>query len=282
MIDDEMYALLSAYAAGTLTPAEQKRLFEKSLSNQTLFDALADEETMRAVLASPLVKAAALKALNQKTQDPAPTKWLWVALAASLAAGALTIGFWPGNKPEPPQIAQAIKSELPTPPEIQAPAAKPTISTAPRQNPTQNLSKELEKAEAPPSEPIKIRESVTVAETALSIPNDSARARSAPAPSALSANAFRESAAPPIATITNNTLNLRTNATGFLYAFLIDGETIRPLNTNSSTTIPLGAHSPQAEVWFLTTPTEDPVLARALTGVLPLPTRNWTKLKTNP
>lgn len=93
---------------------------------------------------------------------------------------------------------------------------------------------------------------------------------------------------PTFVIVGNNTLNLRVASPTFAYAFLVDGETITPVKITNPIAVDtphsfnLGQHSPQAEVWLLLSPTEDPIVARAMTGVLPLPTRNWTKLKTNP
>ena len=45
--------ILGGYATGTLTEEEKRKLFETALHDQTLFDALADEEALRVLLANP-------------------------------------------------------------------------------------------------------------------------------------------------------------------------------------------------------------------------------------
>jgi hypothetical protein len=305
MIDDEMQALLGGYAAGTLTPEEQKKLFEKSLSNQALFDALADEDSMRAALDHPLVKKSLLRMLAHSqaaAASPAlPLKetrsnpWLWVAVAASLFVGVATIAYWPSAKPAPQQVAVATKPQPPAEP-------------PPQQSQPAPANKPLPRPVAPPRAPIPTPAAIAdnrgaLAETGAEAKADAkAEAKdeikseaAAPAPaSASAANSFRERAAAPAAKLAatpapqaelfNNSLNLRAAPSTQIYAFLVDGEAVKPLSTINETrrSIPLGAHSPQAEVWLLFTSAEDPVLARALTGVLPLPNRNWLKLKTNP
>lgn len=120
-------------------------------------------------------------------------------------------------------------------------------------------------------------------------------ARQETASRAATGNSFRQSNLPPAAKlitanrlapaeIFNGNLILRADDDNKIYAFLIDGESIKPLSTENDLrrSIPLGTHSAKAEVWLLITATEDPVLARALAGVLPLPSRAWIKLKTNP
>ena len=88
----------------------------------------------------------------------------------------------------------------------------------------------------------------------------------------------------PLASIGRNNLAVNAPSASHVYAFLVDGDTIKALSPSDEAKrlFPLGLHSAEAEVWLLVTPTEDPVIERALTGVLPLPTRNWIKLKTNP
>ncbi len=65
-MSDEMKALLSAYAAGTLTDGERKLLFEKAVADQALFDELMEAETMRAAMEGPLAKRALLHALEEE------------------------------------------------------------------------------------------------------------------------------------------------------------------------------------------------------------------------
>ena len=56
MNPDDVKRLMGGYATGTLTPAEQKALFEAALEDQELFNALAREQTLREALDDPAVR----------------------------------------------------------------------------------------------------------------------------------------------------------------------------------------------------------------------------------
>lgn len=284
MNDAEMQALLSAYAAGTLTDAERDRLFQKALNDQTLFDALADEESMKAALASPLVRKQLLRLLNdleQKPQPvPPPNRWLWASLATAMVIGLLSVAYWPrqAEKPQIVAMAKPAAVEAEVKPQAPPPAAK---SVPPPIKPEE--AKPIEKA--PEKMPEKAAE-VAVADSAIRSNSESRPvAELAPAPAG-SVYSFRME---PKATSTgievfNGALVVGANASGYLYAFVVDADQIRPVKVSNPVrpgAIPLGEHSNRAEVWFVLTRDEDDVLRRATTGVLPLPTRNWTKVKLN-
>ena len=310
--DDEIHALLSAYAAGTLTPEEQKRLFEKSLSNQKLFDALADEEAMRAALDSPLVKQSLTRALEQRDEErkrPPITKLLWAAVASCLLVGIVSVTLWP-TKPVV-QIAQvqqpvliseskpattsimlaeqdapkpAAKRSASSPQPMrervadQVPAAPPIATPLEVKMEAQSIKESDESHAAPPAS--KAKSDLVRLDTAAK--PQASRFNAAADQLGAAASAIAKTA--PLASIGRNTLAVNAPSASHVYAFLVDGDTIKSLRPTDEAKrlFPLGIHSAQAEVWLLVTPTEDPVLDRALTGVLPLPTRNWIKLKTNP
>ncbi len=320
MIDEEMYALLSAYAAGTLTKDEEKRLFEKSLNNQTLFDALADEETMRATLADPLVKKQLLRTLNQaidKRDNPIPpqNRWLWVAVAATLFVGAASIYYWPTAKPTLPetqQIAQVSKpAEPPAPAPIEESKPKPqspakpkevVAATQPRDRETDALARQTATrvaAPAPAVEGVIAPPQVLIVKAPEQRKEVKAELADAAAPKSLAftptagvASERSRNAAPmakvatgqPAVELSNDLIHVRPTS-GYLYMFLIDGTKIQPvaitlpLTPASARSLPMPDHGNGSELWFIYTPGEDPVLARALTGVLPLPSRPWVKLK---
>lgn len=149
-MSDEMQALLSAYAAGTLTDGEKKLLFEKAMADQALFDELMEAETMRAAMEGPLAKRALLHALEEEEEEleavgetrlfkleaaaAAPAamrsakvaplvlerksrRGMWVVLAACLVAGTFS-AYWFFQKTPVVEVAQAPKSEA-------APLAEP-------------------------------------------------------------------------------------------------------------------------------------------------------------
>ena len=293
--DDEMHALLSAYAAGTLTPEEQKRLFEKSLSNQKLFDALADEEAMRAALDSPLAKQSLTRAIEQRDEDrkrPPITKLLWAAVASCLLVGIVSVTLWP-TKPVV-QIAQVQQPVL-----ISEHKPAPTSIMLAEQDAPKPVAKRIASSPQPMRE--RVADQVPAA-PGIATPLESVESRTAPSASTAKADeklvASRFTAAADqlgaaagaiaktasLASIGRNNLAVSAPSASHVYAFLVDGDTIKSLSPTDEAKrlFPLGIHSAQAEVWLLVTTTEDPVLERALTGVLPLPTRNWIKLKTNP
>ena len=300
--DDEMHALLSAYAAGTLTPEEQKRLFEKSLSNQKLFDALADEEAMRAALDSPLVKQSLTRVLEQSDEErkrPPITKLLWAAVASCLLVGIVSVTLWP-TKPVV-QIAQVQQPVL-----ISENKPAPTSIMLAEQDDPKPVAKRIVSSPQPMRE--RVADQVPAA-PAIATPLESVEPRAAPPASKEKADLVRlETAAQlqasrfnaaadqlgaatsaiaktaPLASIGRNNLAVNAPSASHVYAFLVDGDTIKSLSPTDEAKrlFPLGSHSAQAEVWLLVKDTEDPVLERALTGVLPLPSRNWIKLKANP
>jgi len=68
MIPEEVRKLLGGYATGTLTDEERNLLFSAALQDQELFDALADEEGLRELLAEPATRQTLLKQLQRQPQ----------------------------------------------------------------------------------------------------------------------------------------------------------------------------------------------------------------------
>ena len=122
------------------------------------------------------------------------------------------------------------------------------------------------------------------------------------APAAAQANSFRDAAAAesvqggarlakarqdaPVATYSNKQLILQPQADGYAYAFVVAGDSVKALWAPEAAAVkagerratPIGTPSTKAEIWVLITEMPDPVLNRALSGVLPLPNRNWRKI----
>jgi len=96
MKPEDIEKLLGGYATGTLTPDEQKSLFEAALGHQELFNSLADEEALRELLADP-----AFRARLKLMLAPQPNFWarltgallrpVPMAAAAALASGAVAV-----------------------------------------------------------------------------------------------------------------------------------------------------------------------------------------------
>ncbi|MGH9651018.1 MAG: hypothetical protein ACRD3I_11170, partial [Terriglobales bacterium] len=76
----DLEKLLGGYATNTLTEEERKALFAAALRDQTLFDALANEQALKEVLDDPRSRRRVLEALEQAD---ATAEWAWVARVAS-------------------------------------------------------------------------------------------------------------------------------------------------------------------------------------------------------
>ena len=99
---------LGAYASGTLSPAEERKLYEAALDDQELFNAVADEELLREALADPAFRQRLIRRLREMDREPAsgisavianwfrrPADWLRqppALAAACLAAITLIVG----------------------------------------------------------------------------------------------------------------------------------------------------------------------------------------------
>ncbi|HEY3271506.1 MAG TPA: hypothetical protein VGJ89_09870 [Geothrix sp.] len=130
----EAEKLLGGHAAGILTEAERRSLFEAALEHQDLFDALMDEEALRELLADPAARAHVLAALA-----PAPPRIVpfWrrpgVIGAAAGILMAATAGLAVLRSPEaqlPPAVKPAV-GQAPTPASpLAPPASAPALPEA--------------------------------------------------------------------------------------------------------------------------------------------------------
>ena len=137
----EAEKLLGGHAAGILSEAERRALFEAALEHQELFDALADQEVLREMLADPASQAQLLAAL-------APAKrsvplWRHPALlgaAASLLVAA-TAGLAYLRSPQPlaPRLEPPVLQEAPAAKDLPAGKEAAPIAPAPREERLQKL-----------------------------------------------------------------------------------------------------------------------------------------------
>jgi hypothetical protein len=133
---DDIRKLLGGYATGTLTPEEQRALFEAALTDQELFDALAREQALRDVLSDPAARAHLLAVM-----DDAPAPWYrawWRPMVVMAAALLVVVGVAVWEHSRQPKPLPMAKVELPrfTPPvapQSAAPALPPPpeVKTAP-------------------------------------------------------------------------------------------------------------------------------------------------------
>jgi hypothetical protein len=123
--------LIGGWVAGTLTESERSVLLRASLENQALFDAMADEEGMREVLADPAVRRELAAMLQPRRTDgfwqrlfkPGPMAAFGTAVLAMMA-------FFVMRRPALEERALApasavLKNEAPAAPVITSQSAKP-------------------------------------------------------------------------------------------------------------------------------------------------------------
>ncbi len=137
MRPEEAEKLLGGYAVGTLTEAERKTLMEAAMDNQELFDALAEEEALRDLIADPHCRGRLLDLLKPERKR----FWLarpvgWMTLAGSVAGlvviTSLVVELSKRSAPPPPlakkkDVAPAVvvpAPAVPAPPAAAEPKAK--------------------------------------------------------------------------------------------------------------------------------------------------------------
>jgi hypothetical protein len=133
MTREEVQKLLGGYATGTLTPEEQQALYSAALEDQELFDALANEQSLRDLLRDPAARAEVLAALD--APPPARAGWIawmrrpWVAGLAMAGIAAVSVAVWKTQRTAEPEPQLVAKVE-PQPAPAQTLRA-PTIEPAP-------------------------------------------------------------------------------------------------------------------------------------------------------
>jgi len=141
MSDHDLEKLLGGFAADTLTPEERRQLFTAAMQDQSLFDALADEQALKELLTDPAVRHRLLQALNNTASVATieSASWLdWFRRPANLAlAGGLATAVFAvilGTKiyqDSLKQAAQTVATEEanPTAQPTPTPAATPSTSS---------------------------------------------------------------------------------------------------------------------------------------------------------
>jgi hypothetical protein len=146
MKSEDIRKLLGGYAAGILTEAERKALFEAALADQELFNELAGEQALKELFEDDRARRQLLHALGEK--QPLAQRfrgWLgrplsW-AMAGGLAAVVLLVAVFvrtgsPPSKMEPPLIAQREAAPMPDRESREQPlqAAAPERKPSPKPN----------------------------------------------------------------------------------------------------------------------------------------------------
>ena len=80
MSDHELEKLLGGFAADTLTSEEKKALYAAALQDQQLFNALADEQALKELLADPAARAQAIR-----RNSPGAVRRVFTAAASGTA-----------------------------------------------------------------------------------------------------------------------------------------------------------------------------------------------------
>ncbi|WP_455370450.1 hypothetical protein [Petrachloros mirabilis] len=139
MSEHELEKLLGGFAADTLTAEEKRRLYAAALQDQQLFNALADEQALKELLADPAVRRRLLEALRNTTPSATGSSlpWLtWFRRPANLAlAGGFTVAVFAvvlGTKVYQQSLEQAAQSVAtegmtPTSPPASAPVASQSV-----------------------------------------------------------------------------------------------------------------------------------------------------------
>lgn len=149
----DVRALAGGFAAGNLTPEEQRRLLEAALERQDLFDELMAEEPLREVFEDPRARAEIVEALQTPPSTIERIKswwnrpWAWGATGA-LTTACLVVAFFatkPTSQLAPPVMQEAAsrvpmaRPPMPGPPlasdstasyRVQPQAQPPTPSAA--------------------------------------------------------------------------------------------------------------------------------------------------------
>ena len=157
MPDHDLEQLLGGFAADTLTPEEKERLYSAALGDQQLFDALADEQSLKELLANPAVRRRLLQALNQtatQTGTGDTAAWLdWfrrpsgLAWAGGLAAAVIAVVL--GTKIYQDSLKQASQSMMTEETRPAAPARQAPIPSQPHPSSTPGLPATTLRQEAP-------------------------------------------------------------------------------------------------------------------------------------
>ena len=158
MADHELEQLLGGFAADTLTADERQRLYQVALRDQQLFNALADEQALKELLADPDVRRRLLQALQQTGQSAIGGKlpwWAWLrkpaglAWAGGLAAALFAIAFGTRIYQESlDRAAQSVMTEEAKPAAPSLQRVQPPMQTPPSPSTPEVKTKE-------PAEPAK-------------------------------------------------------------------------------------------------------------------------------
>lgn len=123
---EDIDRLLALYAADALTDAERKELYAAALQDQALFDQLAEEDSIRELVAMPGAKARLIASLEEESPvavaPPAPMRWFaWASgLALVFVSGAISY-LWL-ERPAPMHDVATVRTDREPPKPFTPPA----------------------------------------------------------------------------------------------------------------------------------------------------------------
>lgn len=160
MPDHDLEKLLGGFAADTLTAEEKQQLYRAALGNQNLFNALAEEQALKELLADPIVRRRLLQALHTTQAESAIGSASWfdwfrhpagLAWAGGLAGAVLAVVLGTRVYQESlRQEAQSIAKEEARPPLPSSPVPTPTQSATPLTNAPSTTSEQKSRSSLPP------------------------------------------------------------------------------------------------------------------------------------
>src|SRR5438552_2387992 len=139
MKDEDIQNLLGGFATDTLTDRERELLFTASLTNQELFNALADEQALRELLSDPASRRQLLQALPPVEPGlfERLTSWMrrpaaWTVAGSAMAALVLAVAIRQSGPTALKQTQPAVEMAK-TEPAQAAPQPKPAepVASAP-------------------------------------------------------------------------------------------------------------------------------------------------------
>lgn len=141
--------MLGGYATGNLSEQEKQELFSAALQDQTLFDALMDEEALKGVLEQPGATRELIDALQPKQSVLTRLcKWLATPMAwgvtGAAATAAVVVVMLATRATEPQAAVQIAKKEAAPVPVAAAREAKP--APAPEAVPAKPLASRMNEA----------------------------------------------------------------------------------------------------------------------------------------
>lgn len=195
MPDHDLEKLLGGFTADTLTAEEKQQLYRVALTDQQLFNALADEQALKELLTDPVVRRRLLQALQatQTERTGGSGSWFdWIRHPSGLAwaggfAGAVlavVLGTRVYQESLRQEIHATVKEEV-TAPEPSLPVPTPPQTTTPPTNEPPATSEPKSPSSLPP-----IRDALTGKTSAQAPPTNTTRdeqrtrrsQRDAPAP----------------------------------------------------------------------------------------------------